>query len=477
MLDRPRFPPAVGFDQEHCNDPATLIQRGHQMQKAGYPEEAVRIAHEAAALTLRTASSHDALGTLFSLCDDPASALAFFERAVRMEPFNCGFQYNLATAYRMLGNIDAAEACLVRVLKSNPADVSAYHMLSDLRTQTKDNNHIRAMRGMLSSVRRGSMDEIVIRFALSKELEDIHDYARSFEHLSAACALYRRRLRYDVYDDIHTMQRLVHVHRDQQLAANSDCPLDEPVFVLGLPRTGTTLVDRILCGHSQLSSVGESLSFPLACIRTVQRGVEHTTKLEFVNRSWAVDPAALGIRYLRSVHATRSPTTGRFVDKQPMNMLYAGLIHRALPRARFVLVMRDPMDACYALFKTLFVGAHPYSYDFHDLGHYFAAWTRLARHWQNLLGDRLLVVEYENLVTHSEAVARQIISHCGLPWESTCLDSHLQRSAVTTASAVQVRQPIHTSSVGKWRHYQKQLRLLRALLENLEPPSGWNLYH
>jgi len=165
----------------------------------------------------------------------------------------------------------------------------------------------------------------------------------------------------------------------------------------------------------------------------------------------------------------------RFVDKMPMNDLYAGLIYRALPRARIVALAREPLDACYAMYKTLFARAYPFSYDLSDLGQYYAAWHRLMCHWQSMLGESLLIVRYEELVADQESATRKILAHCGLAWEGACLAFHEQSNAVTTASAAQVRRPIYSTSMGKWRHYARELAPLADVLRQLEPPTGWRL--
>ena len=168
----------------------------------------------------------------------------------------------------------------------------------------------------------------------------------------------------------------------------------------------------------------------------------------------------------RYIAGTRPQTGGkrRFIDKLPLNYLYAGLIRRALPRARIVALAREPMDSCYAMYKTLFTSAYPFSYDLDDLGRYYLAWQRLLRHWQEVLGDALLVVSYEKLVDDQEAVTRRILAHCELPWQVECLEFHVRPGAVLTASATQVRRPLYGTSVGKWRHYEEQLRPLARYL-------------
>ena len=195
-------------------------------------------------------------------------------------------------------------------------------------------------------------------------------------------------------------------------------------------------------------------------------------KREFVARSLEVDPSALGRAYLAAARPGAGGA-GRWIDKQPLNYLYAGLIARALPAARIVALAREPMDGCYAMLKTLFTGAYPFTYHLEELGHYYAAWHRLMRHWQAVLGERLLIVHYEDLVQNPEQVSRRMLAHCGLSWEPACLAFDSQSTAVTSASAVQVRQRLYSSSIGKWRRFERQLAPLARILEARRPAGGW----
>ena len=188
------------------------------------------------------------------------------------------------------------------------------------------------------------------------------------------------------------------------------------------------------------------------------------SKIEFAEEALLIDPAELGKAYLE---ATRPQTgrTPRFTDKMPWNYLYAGLIHRALPGAKIVALMRHPLDTCYAMYRVLFNGAYPFSYDLTDLGRYYVAWHRLMQHWQSVIGDPWLSVSYEDLVLNQDDVTRRLLSHCGLDWEEACLDFHNQKTTVSTASAVQVRRPLYATSIGKWRHYEAQLAPLLDFLQ------------
>jgi hypothetical protein len=280
---------------------------------------------------------------------------------------------------------------------------------------------------------------------------------------------------YNVEDDVSTIDRIIQLHDHAAIENCRGIEATECIFVVGLPRTGTTLVEQILSSHSAVYGAGELPAFPAEIIKAVQRlaGRLQVGKHEFAELALKVDAAELGGSYLE---ATR-PQTGHtpfFVDKLPTNYLYAGMIRRALPNARIIVLARDPMDSCFAMYRTLFSGAYPFSYDLSELAVYYAAWHRLIRHWQSVLGESLLVVRYEDLVLDYEATTRRLLAHCGLRWDDACLAFHKQTKAVTTASAVQVRRPLYLSSVGKWRNYQEYLKPLSESLKQLEPPRGWH---
>jgi Flp pilus assembly protein TadD len=459
-------------------DPAFLIQRGHCLVAAGSRREALEVADHVSAQSLDRADLNDALGTLLTFCEEPGRALPFFRRAADLSPADGSFLYNLATAQRMTGELESAESSLNRVIALRPDDIQAHHIRSSLRTQTQSSNHVETLTRLLTGRLRAPQEEIPLRFALAKELEDIGRFEASFEHLKRGCDLQRSQIQYNLCDDIALMDQMIEIHDRAAVGNEVGFETDECIFVIGLPRSGTTLVERILASHSRITGAGELQDFPRQVHRAI--GLEpsgsYTTPAAYLQRMVELNPHALGRAY---IEATRPQTgkTARFVDKLPTNYLYAGLIRRALPRARIIAVARDPMDSCYAMYKTLFNGAYPFSYDLTELGPYYVAWHRLMRHWRGTLGENLLIIHYEDLVTHQEAVSRQMLRHCGLAWEDTCLSFHGQKGAVTTASATQVRQAMYSSSVGKWRHFEAELHPLRAALSQHEPVGGWRLSH
>lgn len=446
-------------------EPLTALEYARLLLRLGRRREALAVAEGLERQNPLSAAAQDGLGTLLTFADEPRRALPWFERAAAQDPANPAFLYNLATAQRMVGDLEAAERSLDAVIAARPADFAAYHTRADLRTQTRERNHVAQMLPLLASVAE-SPGRTPLYFALAKELEDLGEYRRSFEFLRQGCDLVRGRVSYDVGTDVATMVKLIETHTAARLGEGPrGFDSEEPIFIVGLPRTGTTLVDRIISAHSQVYSAGELSEFASVLVDEVHRlGPAPTSKQQFAERALQAEPRKLAKAYLAATRP-RTGRTPRFTDKQPLNFLYAGLIHRALPKAAIVALERDPMDACYAMYKTLFTSVYPFSYDLTDLGRYYAAWQKLLRHWEATVGERWLTVRYEELVTNPEPVIRRILSHCGLAWEDRCLAFHEQTAAVTTASAVQVRRPIYTASVGAWRRYASELQpLMQALV-------------
>jgi tetratricopeptide (TPR) repeat protein len=459
---------------QNLSDAPLLIEAGRLLLALGARAVALEVTQRLEELSPARADLSDAVGTLYTHCDEPLRALPFFERAVALAPRDARYRYNLAVALRMAGELEAAEHELDQVVALAPDDAFAHYTRSDLRTQSETRHHLDDLRGALGRARRDA-DRVLLCFALAKELDDLGQYAQAFGFWQQGSTLHRRTYRYAVGDDVAVLTRLLERHDAAMVQARDGLQSTEPLFVFGLPRTGTTLVEQILAAHPGVFGAGELQAFTNAAVTAVQRDAGRpVSKLEFVDRGAALEPRALGEAYLR---ATRPQTghTPHFVDKQPNHYLYAGLIHRALPQARLVALMRDPMDACFAMYRTLFVGAFPFSYDLQELAAYYTAWHRLMRHWREVIGAALLLVSYEELVHAPEATTRRMLAHCGLDWDERCLAFDRQRRPVATASAAQVRKPLYATSVGKWRNYAQPLEPLREALAKSEPAGGWGL--
>jgi hypothetical protein len=273
-------------------------------------------------------------------------------------------------------------------------------------------------------------------------------------------------MRYDVAHDVATVDWIIEAFPKPASAPNEarGNPEDSPIFIVGLPRSGSTLFERILSSHSQIAAAGELNDLALALVETAQSqvGRGNLPRRELVRAAAAVDFAALGRDYLRRARSALG-VQDRFIDKMPLNYLYCGIIHRALPNARIIHVTRHPMAAGYAMYKTLFKDGYPFSYDLSDIGRYYVAYRRLMAHWRDYLGDALLEISYEDLIADQAGATRRLLEACGLEWQEGCMRFHLNAAATTTASAAQVRRPLYATSVNQWRHFAAQLEPLRRV--------------
>ncbi|HEY0105486.1 MAG TPA: sulfotransferase [Rhizomicrobium sp.] len=400
------------------------------------------------------------LAQLYTHANRHVEAERCYAQAAALMPGDPQYLYNLATGRIALGRLTEAEGLLNQVIAIAPADYDAYYNRSTLRTQTPQDNHLAELERVLAAPLRNPMGAVQLNHALAKELEDLGDHARSFAHLKTGADARRAMLSYRVEDDIDAMAQIARVFTSDVFANAAGGHRDRrPIFVLGLPRSGTTLVDRILSSHSAVASIGETSDFAQALMRSAGHG----DKTTLIRRSASLDFARLGKDYGDSVDALDG-TRPHLIDKTPVNFLYLGLIALALPDARIVHVRRGPMDVCYAMYKTLFRMAYPFSYDLGDLGRYFLAYARLMAHWRAVLPGRFLDLDYEDLIANQEAASRRLVAHCGLDWESACLAFERNASPSLTASAAQVRQPIHNRSVGLWRRYARELAPLADIL-------------
>jgi tetratricopeptide (TPR) repeat protein len=407
----------------------------------------------------------DALGGVLSFTGDQQRALVAYDRALELAPNEPQFRFNRATVRRFLGDLEGAESDYDRVLELAPDDFEAYKNRADLRTQTAARNHVRELEAALPRTDRDWRGRVQVEYALAKEYEDLGEHARSFVHLQAGARTRRGHLRYDIAADVATVQWIIDAFPagpEPPVGTSAD---ESPIFILGLPRSGTTLVERILASHSRVVSAGELNDFALSLVAAAGAGPGEAPlpRRELVARSARLDFAALGRDYLQRARA-RVPGGQRFIDKMPLNYLYCGLILRALPAAKIVHLHRHPMAAGYAMYKTLFRDGYPFSYDLGEIARYYAAYRRLMDHWEATMPRLIHSLSYEALVADPAATTRGLMEFCGLDWEDAVSRFHLNPAASTTASAAQVRRPIYDTAVGQWRHYERELAPLREAL-------------
>lgn len=446
------------------------VQYAKALSLARRGPEAQAVADHALCLAPGDPGTLDTLGVIYTQTGDYAAAAKVFRQAVAVAPEHAPFRYNLATSLVAAGEIDAAEIQLEACLDKNPQHWLAHLTLAQLRRQTPDSQHIARLEACLSEVEAGKGDAeglMCLNMALAKEHEDLGDYARSFTHLSRGKAAGGLGRTYSIEQDEALFKTIMDSFVEEPIVSDGYAS-EEPIFIIGMPRTGTTLVERIISSHPDVKSAGEMLNFGMALKQLSGSRGPALIDIPTIIAARDLDWSALGASYLRSTRPATG-TTPRFIDKLPHNFLYAGHIARALPKAKIICLRRNPMDTCLSNFRQLFGNKSPYfgySFDLLDTGRYYLLFDQLMSHWQQTFPGRILELDYESLVDSQESSSRQLLQHCGLAWHDDCLTFERNASPVATASAVQVRKPMFRTSLRRWKHYEKELAELRSLLQD-----------
>jgi tetratricopeptide (TPR) repeat protein len=446
--------------------PRRLAQYARLLSLGRRDGEAGRTAREALALGPEDALSFDTIGCVLARLGDHEGSIAPFKAAVTRAPDDIGFCYNLAAACGFTGRIAEARDHYEVLLNREPRYARAHYALAILERQTASSNHIDRLRAVLAST-IDPLDGMRLRYALAKELEDLGCHDDAYAHLAMANAARKRDLGYDFASDAALFDALETGFAADVLPGEG---LDTraPIFVVGMPRTGTTLVDRILSSHPDVASAGELQAMPLAVKEAAATPSRVVVDAATIAASLTADPRVLGERYMARATPHWPAGSLYFVDKLPANMLYVGHVARALPHARIVCLRRKPMDTVWSNFKNLFAPGSPYyfySNDLMDIARYYARFDRLVAFWQSRFPGRILELGYEALVADQEGETRRLLDHCGLGWDAATLAFHANTAAVATPSAAQVRRPINADAVGRWRVHAEALEPVRRFFE------------
>lgn len=391
-------------------------------------------------------------------------ALKLMDRARDGGFDNPDFRYFRALQLQFNGSLDEAEREMEACLRLGPTFGRASLSLARIRRQTSSSNHMDFIRSRLSTVAQGTEDHASFEFALSKELEDVGQHDEAWSALERGNAVMAGRLSYDPLAE----ERLFDAIIDRFDAAFVETQLEpqegaSPIFIVGMPRSGTTLLERILGNHSMVVSAGELSDLPRQLRWIADQHGQALLDHELLDAMPRLDFAELGRRYLEQSQ-WRSNGLPFYVDKLPPNFMLIGCIRRALPRAKVVHMTRDPMDVCFSNYRAMFGDAFGYSYDLQRLAHHHAQYKRLMRHWHQVIPGFVLDLPYSELVLDTEGACRRLLGFCDLPFETAWLDHTLNQTSVATLSSAQVRRPIHTRGMGEWKRYERQLQPLRELL-------------
>jgi tetratricopeptide (TPR) repeat protein len=463
-LDTPVVNPA---EADNARELLAYARERRDAENYGLAETLCRSALAGAA---DSAEAHQLLGTILQAQDRVADAVESFQQAIRLEPQNAEAFHQLSIALAELGRLPEALAAVRESLVLRPNHAGALYHLGELKVFHPSDPDLAALEAV--SAHADELEEretTFLFFALAKAYDDTGDYDRAFDYLQRANALKRRTIDYDVEDDVRLMRAIAEVFDEQLLAnaPNGGSASEAPVLVVGMPRTGTSLVEQILASHPLVYGAGElpyfdelsvAISFTTHRAGGFPRGVPHLDRQELDD---------FGDAYVRQLQRL-DPGAHRIIDKNPFNFLYLGLARLIVPGARIIHCTRDPLDTCLSCYRANFKWMDA-AFDLGDLGRYYRAYADLMNHWRRVLPPgSMLEVSYEDVVEDVERQARRLLAHCDLDWYPGCLDFQASPRPVRTTSFVQVRRPLYRDAVARWRNYEGRLGPLLAALEPSE---------
>jgi tetratricopeptide (TPR) repeat protein len=432
-------------------------------------DEAVEAARRAAELEPDQADAHLYLGNSLLEQGKVTAAAGAYLRAASLRPDDVNAWVNLAIGLQEAGRGGEAATVIAQALKVDPHSAAAWTVHGGLKTFRAGDPDVEALQRLLTTAEDDAAeDRVALEFALGKAFMDIGDADQAFAHLDRGNRLHRDRLRYDVNEDVRQfaeIARSLNADRIAQKTGDGD-PSGRPVFIVGMPRSGTTLVEQILASHPEVFGAGERTTLERLVIERLGPGLPPTERARRLADLTGADLKAMGSAYAGSMTAL-APGAQRVTDKMPSNFRFAGLIGLMLPNARIIHCRRDPVDTCLSCYARKFSRGQEFAYDLRELGTYYRAYDGLMAHWRAILPeDRFLDVSYEQVVDDLELQARRLIAFCSLDWDDACLAFHRTERLVRTASVNQVRQPLYRTSVARWKAYERHLGPLMEALND-----------
>jgi tetratricopeptide (TPR) repeat protein len=459
---------ALKLDEKHVT---TLLNVARVQLKRGAHAVAEQAVQVALGLEPDKAESHCVLGQIYHELDRHEQALACVAEAIRLEPEGADLHSFRAVILKSVGRLDEARSELKTAIELNPKLYGAYSNLNDLETFTADDALVAQMKAILAEAENPRSERYMpLHFALGKALEDSGDYPLALEHYAIGAGMRRAQLKYDEAETFDFFRQIKAAFTPEtfQTPPWGGNPAREPVFIVGMPRSGSTLVEQIISSHPRTFGAGEIkvLHRSLGALRDRFPSIP-----KYPAMVAALEPAhfaQIADAYLAEVRRDAGGAE-RITDKLLTNFFFVGLIHILFPNARIIHTRRNPVDTCLSAYTKLFKDDMPHSYDFGELGRYYRAYEDLMRHWEEVLPPGVMItVDYEDVVADIETNARRLIDHVGLEWDEACLAFHKSTRAVKTASVVQVRKPLYATSVERWKRYGDALA---PLLQALDYPS------
>ena len=469
-----RWPEAIPlYEQALAMQPDNaLVHRnlGVSLQKLGQLQRAVKCFEQALSLRPDYTDARTKLSEVLRELGRADEALALLEQVIALKPDETEAQIALVLTLRQLGQTELAIERLEKLLISRPTIGVLYHHIALIQPKRE---LIPVVEKLVQDPELSNSDTLYCHFALGNLYRDSRSFDQAFSHFQKANRLQRETLTYDPTDNTQHIDKLIEVYskrlfqRKRQLGSASRLP----VFILGMPRSGTTLVEQILASHPQVHGAGELGAFP-GVSRAIAQQLKYADPspecmalidVSLIDKRMAEEYSE---RYLQEL-AFHCPTATRITDKLPGNFLAIGLIKILLPNARIIHCQRNPLDNCVSLYFHS-IQSHQFSFELTELGQYYLDYQRLMSHWESLFSGEIFDLQYEELVMDQETVSKQLIDYLGLEWDEKCIDFHNNERHVMTSSNIQVRQPMYRNAINRWKHYERHLQ---PLIEVLQRPG------
>ena len=438
------------------------------LKEQGHFEEAVEALEKAMSLEPENAEWYSSLGNLLLAWGKEERALVAFDKALSIRPDSASALLSKGHVLKTMGDLDDAIGAYRASAKVRPDLGEIYWSLANLKTFRFDPDEVEFMQTQLDSGELTDESELHFCYSLGKYFEDKKHYPEAFEYYTRGGAIKRKNVIFDPVEYVAQADKIIETFTPEFFEERASFGYSDPapILIVGLPRSGSTLIEQILSSHSQVDGTAELSDLMFLGNKTGQNRFD---KLRFPESLVDIDTDSiedLGKEYIeRTFHHRQGAPY--FTDKMPNNFPYIGFLHLILPNAKVIDARRHPLDSCFGTFKQLFAKGQPFSYDLFELGQYYKSYIRLMEHWDQVLPGKVLRVQYEDNVADQEHQARRMIEYCGLKWEDQVLRFYETERAVKTASSEQVRQPIYNKSVNSWKRYETELAELILILEDV----------
>ncbi len=436
---------------------------GVALKRTGRLKDAMECFETAISLKPDYAEAHNNLGNMLEKAGHSEAAMAQYQKALTIEPGYAQAHYNLGVEIEKSGRLKEGAVYLRKAISLDPEYAEAHRHLSNSTVHSSYDDDIRTMESLYVKDNLPPEDKMHLAFGLGKAFSDLKKYEKAFEFIFEANRLKRSRFEYAISDDQTLFGKIKETFAKDFISSHHDWGYDDetPVFILGMPRSGTTLVEQILATHPLVYGAGELDNLSTVFFTLAPKG----SSIKDILGHSSTDFKRAGQDYIKRIRA-HSDTAIRITDKMPHNFLFVGLIRVILPKAKVIHCMRDPMDTCFSIYKNLFhqQGSHRYAYDLTELGQYYRLYLDLAEHWRQTLPGFMHEISYESLIGEQEAETKKLLDFCDLTWDDNCLAFHKTRRKVATTSSLQVRKPIYKDSIRLWKQYEPWLSPLKKEL-------------